>query len=63
MCKHCDNEAPGYDTTCTNCIHRLCMTAKTWEHYKNLVYAIAQSYSTHIRQFKAKPCIVATPWS
>ena len=45
MCKHCNHEAPGYDTTCTDCIHRLCMTAKTWEHYKNIVYAITQSYS------------------
>lgn len=44
MCKHCNNEVPGYDTTCTDCIHRLCMTAKTWEHYKNIVYAIGQSY-------------------
>lgn len=52
MCKHCNHEAPGYDTTCTNCIHRLCMTAKTWEHYKNVVYAIAQSYSI----IKNEPC-------
>lgn len=55
MCKHCNNESPGYDTTCTDCMHRLCMTAKTWEHYKNIVYAIAQSYCTYTT-IKTEPC-------
>jgi hypothetical protein len=31
------------------------MTAKTWEHYKNVVYAIAQSYCTY-PTIKAAPC-------